>query len=366
MTTQTDAPLFSRADELTDWHRWQRRQQPWPRRLKARLRPDRPSSRWLIRGPETIHTLVALESYSPTQMAALVEPIAARPEVRGVAYLVPTSDPPALPGMGVPHEVRRTEIVGADGSVPAVLSELQQILAVGDYLGSGRLAGQWARQRGARFVVAQHGLLAHQAPPLPADCELLAFTAQDGAWWTAGRPDVQVHEVGLQILWRAATRSRVSQDASGSGDGPGVFLGQLHGAELPRADFARAALQYCRATGAAYRPHPAETDRLSRLMHGLAARQGVTVDRSGVPLSQTHGPVAAVFSTGVLEAAYAGRCSWVVHPNPPRWLQMFWSRYGLSRWRPDAPDPSPTTPPVQPSVAPAESIADHLFGKDQA
>ncbi len=362
MTLPDGGPLFRQPHDLPAWHQWQRSQQPWARRIKSRLRPASQSTRWLVTGGEPIHTLVALESFGPTQLSALVEPMASRPGLSGIGYLVPAPDHPELPGLG--EHIMREEVADAPGQPPVALVDLAQVLAVGDYLGSGRLARHWALQTGARFVVAQHGLLAHQAPPLPADCELMAYTDQDAAWWTTDRPDVQTSTVGLQILWNAVDRTSSDPETVSSHDAPGVFLGQLHGAELSRGDFARAALEYCRATGAVYRPHPAETDRLSRMMHAWWEKRGVQIDRSGRPLKQSRGPVAAVFSTGVLEAAYAGRDAWVVHRDPPAWLEGFWDRYGLSRWTPHEPAPAPTRPPELPATAPARSIADHLFGTE--
>ena len=154
---------------------------------------------------------------------------------------------------------------------------------------------------------------------------------------------------------------RTAPALSGAGDdGPGVFLGQLHGAELHRRDFAAAAEQYVRATGAAYRPHPAERDRLSRGQHAAWRRAGVRIDDAGAPLVATRGPVAAVFSTGILETAQAGRPAWAVHPEPPAWLEGFWQRYGMTRWRPGR-TPEPTPPLASPTADPAAAIAEHVW-----
>ncbi|MCV7526742.1 hypothetical protein M3D91_004170 [Micrococcus luteus] len=169
--------------------------------------------------------------------------------------------------------------------------------------------------------------------------------------------------VGSALL-EAARQEAVAAPVAASAEGPGVFLGQLHGAELPRRDVARAAEEYIRATGAVYRPHPAERDRLSRAQHARWEAAGITVDRSGEPLTRTAGPVAAVFSTGILEAAQAGRPAGGVHPDPPAWLVQFWDRYGIARWRPGV-ETAPTPPLVAPTPDPAAAIAED-FWKDPA
>lgn len=320
-----------------------------------------------------VHTLVALESLGPTQRAALLEPMRFVPGGTGVAYLVPPHvSQEIVLGMVstqqadqvLPTRARVVDCLPADAALPLVLRSMAEVLAVGNYLPAGEVAFRWAESVGARFNVVQHGLLAQQAPSLPQGSHLLAFTDQDAAWWTHHRADVSTEVVGSQLLWRAAA-SAPAQGADSRGhrpaEGPGVFLGQLHGAELPRKDFAAAAMQYCQETGATYRPHPAETDKLSRCTHQLWRRGGIRIDASGRPLPATTGPVASVFSTGVLEAACMGRDAWVVHPDPPPWLQEFWHRYGMSRWTPGNTAP-PTAALVQSKLEPARAVAEAILG----
>jgi hypothetical protein len=149
-------------------------------------------------------------------------------------------------------------------------------------------------------------------------------------------------------LWEAAARAA---GAPAEGARP-VYLGQLHGAELRHRDLARAAEEFCTTEHAAYRPHPAETDRRSRATHRRLERAGVAVDRSGTPLPELGAPVVSVFSTGVLEAAAAGLPAWVHFSDPPAWLAEFWERYGMSRW-----GMPPTAAPSRSEVEPAARVA---------
>lgn len=381
MAQSGDAPLFWRPEDLPRWQRWQRAQWPASRRAadaarsavrsargaaaSLRGRPAGGEDLMVLLPSAEVHTLVALESFGPTQLAALAAPVAALPPeaAAGVGWVLPggaaAEQIAALPGALTPG-VRLTSVpAAAETLLLPRLAGLRRVLVAGEYLPSGRAAVRWARERGAEVAVVQHGLLAVSTPPVPREATLYAFTEQDAAWWTQRRTDVVAVPVGSALLEQARRAPAASPQ-----DGPGVFLGQLHGAELPRRDFAATAEQYVRATGAAYRPHPAERDRLSRAQHEAWRRAGLTVDGSSAPLTQTRGPVAAVFSTGVLEAAQSGRPAWVVHPRPPAWLEGFWERYGMSRWTP-AHRPDPTPPLPSPTADPAAAVAAHLW-KDQA
>ncbi|MDO5633364.1 MAG: RNA-binding protein [Micrococcus sp.] len=364
-SASTTPPLFWRAEDLPDWHAWQRSQWPASRRIadivrtRVRTGGNTPAPRWLLRPTEPAHTVVALESYGPTQMAALSRPVKALATLSaavaaGVAWIVPSETPPALPGA----EKHVCEYVAEDLSVADLMARVKHVLVAGEYLPSGARAVAWAREHGARVNVVQHGLLANSTPPMPAESRLFAFTEADAAWWTYTRTDVEVQVVGSTLLRDAAGRTGAAPSLS---DDAGIFLGQLHGAELPRKDLAIAAETYIQATGARYRPHPAEQDRLSRGQHERWRRAGVQLDDRDLSLAQTHGPVASVFSTGVLEAAQTGRPAYVVHPDPPAWLEGFWERYGMSRWRPGRRDVDPTPPLIMPDTDPAVAIAQHLW-----
>ena len=106
----TDAPLFWRSEDLPRWHAWQRAQWPLTRRAAdtarstvrgvagalTRRRPTGDDVPRLLLPAGDVHTLVALESFGPTQLAALASPVAAlataRPEVAaGVGWVLPLS-----------------------------------------------------------------------------------------------------------------------------------------------------------------------------------------------------------------------------------------------------------------------------------
>jgi hypothetical protein len=236
---------------------------------------------------------------------------------------------------------------------PAPLARMPESLAVivsaGHYLPAGAVAQRLAEQRGLSRVVVQHGLITPFAPPLPPRAHLLAFSGSDAAFWAGGRDDVTHEVVGSSLLWEAA---------SGRPDGVRlsarpVHLGQLHGAELPRCGMVSSVEDLWQRTGASYRPHPAEVDRLSRLRHWAWERDGMVIDRSNRPLRELNSPVVAAFSTGILEAAARGLPAWAHYPSPPAWLEEFWERYAIRRWSPGA---DPTPPPDLPADDPAQTL----------
>lgn len=112
----------------------------------------------------------------------------------------------------------------------------------------------------------------------------------------------------------------------------------MHGAELPRRLTAGTAYRFCRMHDALYRPHPAETDALSRAAHRLMRRRGIAFAPTDVPLRELTSPVVAIFSTGVLEAAARGVPAWVHCPDAPGWVHEFWRRYDM---RPFGGTPTP-------------------------
>lgn len=323
--------------DLDAWQRWQSSQSPL-RKAKQAVRPSEPP-RLELEAPEGADVLVAHDSWSPTSGHALTAAASHLAPGR-VAHLHP-------PGRTL-TEASVVETVGPDIGMPDALRGIRVVAALGNYLGAGRLAQHWARALGVPFVTVQHGLLAPSMAPLAADTVLLAWTDEDADFWRSGRTDVLTHVVGSQLLWSAAQRPGTVAD-----ERP-VFLGQLHGAELPRRGLARASRQFCRETGATYRPHPSEKDKLSRLQHALWERQGIEVDRDGGPLAEIDRPVASVFSTGVLEAAARGLPAWVHYDRPPAWLGEFWERYGMSRW---GRAPHPTQPRGIPEHEPARRVA---------
>ena len=305
--------------------------------------------------------LLALDAFTPTQLASVLAPLE---HLGAVDVAVVSTQPVAgtLADLGQAREAWRTAPLADPEHRPEVLDGVRAVAATGNYLPAGAAAHRWARAAGAGFVVVQHGLLTPFAPPLPADCLLLAFSPQDAEFYAWHRPDTVTEVVGSQLLWSAAQPDRRAP-ADADTRRP-VFLGQLHGAELARPDVARAARSFCELTGAIYRPHPGERDRLSRAQHAVWRARGLAVDSSAPALTTVDAPVCSVFSTGVLEAAARGLPARVSHPAPPRWLEAFWRRYGMARWDGTAAgagvatDRSPATPPSPvPEVEPARAVA---------
>jgi hypothetical protein len=227
------------------------------------------------------------------------------------------------------------------------------VLSTGHFLPLGALAHRSAEP--GRFLTVQHGLLTPHAPPLGAGTVLLAWSEADAAFWRSGRDDVGSVVVGSQLLWEASDPPLATPDP----DARPIFLGQLHGIELPGHVLAEAAETFCRAESAAYRPHPSERDRRSVATHARWEASGIAIDRSGLPLRDLGAPVVSVFSTGVLEAAAAGLPAWVTAPQPPPWLREFWDRYTLSPWG-GPPTASPERPEVEPSRGVAEVVREMM------
>lgn len=332
--------------DLDAWSRWQQSRSPVRLAKHLLRRPAPPNGRLMVRG-ESPRVLIVLDATTPTSMASYIAPLQFLTEV-DVAVLAPGDISSLLPGQGWEcHQIADA------GDVPAVLGTLKTVLAAGNYLPLSGAAYRWAETLGVKFSVVQHGLITPDAPPLPRNAHLLAFSEADAAFWSSGRGDLSHNVVGSQLLWEAA--SQPPSRGTSEGIAAPLFLGQLHGAELPRAGFASAARDFCLATGAVYRPHPSETDTLSRLQHSMWSRRGIRIDRSGTPLAESKAPVVSVFSTGVLEAAARGLPSWVTYRQPPFWLEEFWERYKMSRW-----GRNPTPAPPRAEVEPAKVIARFL------
>jgi hypothetical protein len=284
--------------------------------------------------------LVALDSRSVTTVRALHDLMASEDAVAVVSSVHTPGELMALRNGSAQHDIAR--LAGIPESVAVVAS-------AGHFLPAGAFAQRLAEQRGLSHVVVQHGLLTPYAPPLPPRSHLLAFSESDAAFWATERDDVTYEVVGSSLLWEAA-RDR-PDDVSLSARP--IHLGQLHGAELSRRGKVRAVEDLWARTGAIYRPHPAEADRLSRLRHRAWERRGMVLDRSGRPLRELDAPIVSAFSTGILEAAARGLPAWAHYPSPPAWLEEFWERYSIRRWSPRA---DPTPPPEIPQANPVEGL----------
>ena len=304
--------------DLAAWQDWQDSRHR-VRRVAGRVRRTSSPSRLVLDLPRDAvpRALVALDVTDGPKRHWLLDPLGDLP----IAVLTEQPVSGLSAGERVSHRVSTVDL-------PGLLPDVRAVLSYGHYLAAGSVAHAFAERTGRAQLVLQHGLLTPYQPPLPPHAHALAWSAADAEFWTEGRDDVTAQVVGSQLL-AAAAREPVGAMPS---EAPPTYLGQLHGAELPRRGLAHAAYIFCRDTGATYRPHPSETDRLSRSQHRVWERRGIRVDRTGAPLRQHDGPVAAAFSTGVLEAAARGVPAFVHYPDPPAWLEQFWARYDMRPW----------------------------------
>lgn len=353
--------------DLDAWQAWQRRQKKlkW---AKYKLNSLLASARSRTVAEEPVHgllytrgtkpqVLIVMDSFSPTNRNAILEPLKHLDAV-DVALWVPEDASEYLDGQYASERYSRKdwseqEISGDE--LMRLLPDIRIVLSAAQFLGRGAAAYEYARAIGAEYWMVQHGLLVPQAPPLPVGCTLLAFSEADAEFWASGRRDVTTHAVGSQLLYLAAQKA-AGAEVQKQNDLEPIFLGQMHGAELPRASFAYASHSFLKKFGGTYRPHPSEKDKLSVLTHQLWEKEGIHIDRSGTPLNEVPNPVVSIFSTGVLEAAIRGIPAWVYHPAPPAWLVEFWDRYGMNQWGQE-----PTPAPVQPKKEPAQRIAELMI-----
>lgn len=353
--------------DLDAWQAWQRRQKKlkWAKyKLNTLLDSARSQTgreepvRGLLytRGTKP-QVLIVMDSFSPTNRNAILEPLKHLDAV-DVALWVPEDASEYLDGQYASEHYSRkdwTEQEISGDELMRLLPDIRIVLSAAQFLSRGAVAYEFSRAIGAEYWMVQHGLLVPQAPPLPVGCTLLAFSEADARFWASGRRDVTTHAVGSQLLYLAAQKA-AGAEAQKQNDLEPIFLGQMHGAELPRASFAYASHSFLKKFGGTYRPHPSEKDKLSVLTHNLWEKEGIRIDRSGTPLNEVPNPVVSIFSTGVLEAAIRGIPAWVYHPAPPAWLVEFWDRYGMNQWGQE-----PTPAPVQPKKEPAQRIAELMI-----
>lgn len=353
--------------DLDAWQAWQRRQKKlkWAKyklnsllaSARSRTVAEEPVRGLLYTRGTKPQVLIVMDSFSPTNRNAILEPLKHLDAV-DVALWVPEDASDYLDGQYASERYSRKdwseqEISGDE--LMRLLPDIRIVLSAAQFLSRGAVAYEFSRAIGAEYWMVQHGLLVPQAPPLPVGCTLLAFSEADAEFWASGRRDVTTHAVGSQLLYLAAQKA-AGAEAQKQNDLEPIFLGQMHGAELPRASFAYASHSFLKKYGGTYRPHPSEKDKLSVLTHKLWEKEGIRIDRSGTPLNEVPNPVVSIFSTGVLEAAIRGIPAWVYHPAPPAWLVEFWDRYGMNRWGSE-----PTPAPVQPEKEPARRIAELIF-----
>ena len=353
--------------DLDAWQEWQRRQKKlkWAKyklnslldSARSRTVAEEPVRGLLYTRGTKPQVLIVMDSFSPTNRNAILEPLKYLDAV-DVALWVPEDASEYLDGQYASERYSRKdwseqEISGDE--LKSLLPDVRIVLSAAQFLGRGAAAYEFSRAIGAEYWMVQHGLLVPQAPPLPVGCTLLAFSEADAQFWASGRRDVTTHAVGSQLLYLAAQKA-AGAEAQKQNDLEPIFLGQMHGAELPRASFAYASHSFLKKFGGSYRPHPSEKDKLSVLTHQLWEKEGIRIDRSGTPLNEVPNPVVSIFSTGVLEAAIRGIPAWVYHPAPPAWLVEFWDRYGMNQWGQE-----PTLAPVQPKKEPAQRIAELMI-----
>lgn len=307
---------------------------------------------FLYQKSSLVKVLFAVDADSPTSIAAVLKPL----EFMGHDNWAVISSVEISAKSKFLSGLKPKRISPDAGQFDDSINELRAVYSIGHYLSAGAFASQLALTRSIQNVVAQHGLLTPFAPPLPANSMALVFSSNDGSFWSSGRADIDVVEVGSQLLW-AASQSPIKVK---SGSKP-VFLGQLHGAELPRSISSRSAENFCVTFDASYRPHPYERDLLSRIQHKVWLARGIDLITDPVPLVSMRRPVVSIFSTGVLEAAAAGIPSWVYCDRPPEWLTDFWDRYQMRAWG-GLPTQRPKLPELMPALRSA-NILNELIGK---
>lgn len=377
-------------DDLEQWRRWQRGQQPTARRLWRQLKdrnvrltaqvvrvsPSEPSDSALhsqaegdagetgaansplTAGPGTEavagvrarahpEAIVVLDSATPTSQAAI---LATAQMLAGQGWTLTLVAPPGVAEGRASPPAPPVPLPSLAAQLP---TDASVVLSIGDHLPIGAQVHTFALRAGIPSVVVQHGALTPFSPPPPAGAALAAWSAADLEFWKSGRDDVAGFAVGSQLLWQAARTPRPTRPL----DDTAVFLGQMHGGELPARLTARTVNVLRTRTPLAYRPHPAETDVLSRLRHERWRRSGLHVLHTG-PLSDINAPVVSHFSTGMLEAAALGLPAFGFCAEAPPWLEEFWDRYGVARWG----QSNPTAVHV-PEVEPAQALGRWLTAR---
>lgn len=328
--------------DLAAWRAHERRRRrvvSTVRQLRSRREDDGPSA--VLHGPAQPTTLVVIDHISASCRFAVEAPLRHLNASTTAVLAVPGWTPSLEHGSGTSESRVWT------GALP---DSIRTVLTLGAFNPLAAQVTPWALDRGIPVFVAQHGLLTRWAPPLVPGERVLGWTADDVRYWNGGRDVLGSRVVGSQMLWEAGR----SEPSRPDDDRP-VILGQLHGTEMSRPALLRSYVMFARETGAQYRPHPNETDAVSRTLHRAMRAAGVSFSTSSVPVAELRRPVVSVFSTGTLEAAHRGLPAWVTHTDPPAWVREVWQRYGLAPWGTPA-----TQPLAQPPSEPALAIAQHL------
>ena len=343
MRSEGDGTTRLRFSSQHEWETWCRANTPLSRRLRARLPPSEPLL-LAHSGHRPSRVLVVVDALTSASRAAVVAPALRMAETMPVDTLVPSSMVTNLPA------VLRNEVERADS--PSRLSPTV-VLSTSPHMQAGARALAWARGRKIPYLIVQHGAITPFSPPLPKGVELLAWTELDARMWTEGL-DTPVHVIGSQLLWEAAQGHRAQLI-----NGPVVFLGQLHAAELDREVTIRTVETLAATTSLVYRPHPAERDRRSRAQHRRWRRAGLAIDERRATLLETNAAVVGIFSTGLLEAAAAGLPVCGACVPPVRWVQELWERYEIPEWGSGRVAAFTLRPRKEPILAITEIVASH-------
>lgn len=338
MSAATDVGLVYPRD-LAAWQAWQDNRRPLLQRLRATRHA--PEDSWVLTCGANPVVVVAVDGTTPSICAALETPC------RHIAS----------EHLAILDRRARLDILGADANVHSfsgideldvLCPDVKVAVTIGAHLPLGKMAHSLMERRAGHAFVVQHGLLTPHAPPLPPQTTLLAWSEDDATFWKSSRQEIETLNVGSQLFWRPETSTEGTQMSEGAP----IFLGQLHAAELGRADLIRTTVGFCRRNQARYRPHPSERDKTSRLVHAAMRRGGISFDDTAQALDASCSPVVAIFSSGLLEAAANGRPAFGYHPSAPQWINAFWERYSIGKWGSE-----PTVAPTQPEIEPALHIA---------
>lgn len=326
--------------DLAAWRSWQNSRRRISRiasRTRTTAGRTRSTFPLFATGPDNADVIIAFDTVNPATIRTFRN-IVDQLQVEGAAVTVVDCSDIRL----------RTAVTGETREVNAEDMSASSVIGIGHYTAVGSAMWRVSRRRGAKFFVLQHGLLTPFAPPLPHGAHLLSWSAADAEFWLAGRPDTRATTIGSHLLSSARAQQTTSPGEHGM-DRP-LFLGQMHGAELTWPVKVKSAMEFCRETGASYRPHPSETSRLARAAHSALRAAGIEIDAGATPLAAWNGPVAGMFSTGLLESAAAGQHTYGFASGAPKWVDEFWNRYGIGHWREGPTQLDDSLAPHQPDV----------------
>ena len=249
--------------DLEAWHRWQDRSQP----LGPAGRNECSACCATSPGPTATPATRADPGRARRRGCWSAWSRAPPPRCAPCSSRCATSTPPTSPSWPRPASrpapggsVDRVEQLRAGPGRPSIAGGARSCSRPGTTCPWAALAHRAAEP--GRFLTVQHGLLTPHAPPLAR--------RHDPARLERGRRRVLALRPRRRRIGRGRVPAAVGGRRAARAPRPTrthapVFLGQLHGAELPRdvSTRGRRDLLPGRA-GAVYRPHPSERDRRSR------------------------------------------------------------------------------------------------------